>query len=107
MRYGLERLLYRLSQSACAGRFILKGAMLFQLWTANPHRPTRGLDLLATGAPSASDIEEAFRNVRQQQVEDDGLRLLTPIQAPLSLCGLCRFAACRSGRRGCFRPWSA
>jgi hypothetical protein len=47
--------------------------MLFQLWTANPHRPTRDLDLLATGAPSASDFEEAFRNVCRQQVEDDGL----------------------------------
>jgi predicted nucleotidyltransferase component of viral defense system len=72
-RYGLERLLYRLSQSAYAGRFILKGAMLFQLWAASPQRPTRDLDLLAIGAPSASDFEEAFRNVCRQQVDDDGL----------------------------------
>lgn len=32
-RYTIERLLYRLSRSAHGGEFILKGAMLFQLWT--------------------------------------------------------------------------
>lgn len=32
VRYALERLLYRLSQSAHANSFLLKGAMLFTLW---------------------------------------------------------------------------
>ena len=31
-RYALERLLYRLSQSKHRDVFVLKGAMLFQLW---------------------------------------------------------------------------
>ena len=31
-RYALERLLYRLSQSEHRDVFVLKGAMLFQLW---------------------------------------------------------------------------
>jgi hypothetical protein len=31
-RYGLERLLYRLSISEHAPNFLLKGALLFQLW---------------------------------------------------------------------------
>ncbi|MBC6906436.1 hypothetical protein DWB84_13315 [Saccharophagus sp. K07] len=39
-RYGLERLLYRLSQSTERRQFILKGAMLFRLWINVPHRPT-------------------------------------------------------------------
>jgi hypothetical protein len=32
VRYALERLLYRLSRSAHAERFVLKGALLFRLW---------------------------------------------------------------------------
>ena len=31
-QYGLERLLYRLSVSEHAPNFLLKGALLFQLW---------------------------------------------------------------------------
>ena len=31
-RYGLERLLYRLSQSRHCDQFVLKGAMLFTVW---------------------------------------------------------------------------
>ena len=35
-RYAIERLLYRLSVSGHRDRFILKGAMLFVTWVANP-----------------------------------------------------------------------
>ncbi len=48
-RYGLERLLYRLSVSEHAPNFLLKGALLFQLWYGQPHRPTRDADLLGFG----------------------------------------------------------
>ena len=48
-RYSLERLLYRLSVSPHRDRFILKGAMLFVTWVADPFRPTRDLDLLGSG----------------------------------------------------------
>lgn len=48
-RCALERLLYRLSLSAFRDRFILKGAMLFAAWRADPFRPTRDLDLLGQG----------------------------------------------------------
>ena len=48
-RYALERLLYRLSQSSYRDHFVLKGAMLFQVWADAPHRPTRDLDLLGRG----------------------------------------------------------
>jgi hypothetical protein len=37
VRYALERFLYRLGQSAHADHFILKGAMLFNLWYAICH----------------------------------------------------------------------
>jgi len=50
VRFALERLLYRLSISAHADHFILKGALLFTLWYDLPHRATRDADLLGFGA---------------------------------------------------------
>ncbi len=50
LRYGIERLLFRLSQSPHADRFLLKGAMLFVVWDEKTHRPTRDLDLLGFGS---------------------------------------------------------
>lgn len=67
------RLLYRLSQSKYRDQFILKGAMLFQVWTHSPHRPTRDLDLLGCGDPSLEHCQEVFRELCQSHVEDDGL----------------------------------
>ena len=49
VRYAIERLLYRLYVSPYINHFILKGAMLFAVWTDSPHRPTRDLDLLGIG----------------------------------------------------------
>lgn len=71
--YGLERLLYRLSRSPHAELFILKGALLFQLWTGQTHRPTRDLDLLGRGDDSVDGVVEVFRAVCRQAVEEDGL----------------------------------
>lgn len=76
IRFALERLLYRLSQSAHGNRFVLKGAMLFQIWSGQGHRPTRDLDLLGTGTPSPQEFEQLFRDVCDQPVEDDGLIFL-------------------------------
>jgi nucleotidyltransferase AbiEii toxin of type IV toxin-antitoxin system len=39
-RYGIERLLYRLSRSPFSDRFVLKGAMLFVAWEGWSPRPT-------------------------------------------------------------------
>jgi len=44
-RYAIERLLYRLSISEFKERFVLKGAVLFSVWSGAPHRPTMDLDL--------------------------------------------------------------
>ena len=72
-RYGLERLLYRLSISPYASQFILKGAALFQLWTGQPHRSTRDLDLLGYGAPSPERLQTIFSMICSLAVDDDGL----------------------------------
>jgi hypothetical protein len=75
-QYGLERLLYRLSQSGYRDRFILKGAMLFVLWHDQPHRPTRDVDFLAFGDSSEAGLQEIFRELCNVTVEDDGLTLM-------------------------------
>jgi hypothetical protein len=72
-RYGIERLLDRLSRSEHAPGFVLKGAVLFALWTGKPHRPTRDLDLLGIGESSPERLTEVFRSLCQIEVPDDGL----------------------------------
>lgn len=72
-RYSLERLLYRLSVSDHRGRFILKGAMLFVTWVADPFRSTRDLDLLGQGDNEVEAIAETFRSICAQAVDDDGV----------------------------------
>jgi hypothetical protein len=72
-RYGTERLLYRISQSQYADQFVLKGAMLFQLWSDQLHRPTRDLDLLGHGEPSPERITKILTELCEIEVDDDGL----------------------------------
>ena len=72
-KYGLERFLYRLSQSIHHDQFVLKGALLFEYWTHRPYRPTRDLDLSGQGDNSIARIKKLFGDVIAQTVEDDGL----------------------------------
>lgn len=76
-RYGVERLLYRLSHTPDGERFVLKGAVLFYAWKAAPHRPTRDVDFAASGDPSPEAITSLFRAVCKAEVEPDGLNFLT------------------------------
>lgn len=69
-RYGLERLLYRLSVSEHAPNFLLKGALLFQLWYGQPHRPTRDADLLGFGPDDVPTLVGVFRSVCRVEVDD-------------------------------------
>ena len=70
VRYALERFLYRLSQSVHADRFLLKGAMLFNLWYDMPHRPTRDADLLGFGPSDLNSIGKTFRDIVSVAAED-------------------------------------
>jgi len=76
IRYGCERLLYRLSQSPYRDRFILKGAMLLSVWSVTPYRATRDLDLLGHGNNEVAALEEVFREICRIPVTDDGLQFL-------------------------------
>ena len=72
-RFAIERLLYRLSLSPHRDQFVLKGAMLFSLWTPTPYRATGDLDLLGYGDASPERIAANFREVCGIDVEDDGV----------------------------------
>jgi predicted nucleotidyltransferase component of viral defense system len=72
-RYGIERLLYCLSVSPHVDRFVLKGAQLLLVHAAEPHRPTKDLDLLGLGSDDTNDVAQVFREVCAMRVADDGL----------------------------------
>ena len=69
-KYALERLLYRLSVSPWCEAFLLKGALLFDLWFDQPHRPTRDIDLLGYGYSEVDDVAAVFREVCALACED-------------------------------------
>ena len=69
-RFGLERLLYRLSVSPHADRFLLKGALLFAYWYDDPHRPTRDVDLLGFGQDNAEHLVALFGEIAAKDMGD-------------------------------------
>lgn len=69
-RYALERLLYRLSVSAWSNAFLLKGALLFDLWFDEPHRPTRDIDLLGFGPTGLEHLTTLFQEICGQLCDD-------------------------------------
>ena len=70
VRFALERILYRMTQSRHADRFLLKGALLFTLWYDMPHRATRDADLLGFGASDLASVAETFRDIAAVPVDD-------------------------------------
>lgn len=92
-RYAVERLIYRLSVSPEREQFLLKGALLFNLWFDAPHRPTRDADLLGFGAPEAERIATVVRQWCAIDCDDgiayDGATLaVEPIREEASCGGL-------------------
>ncbi|RTE86572.1 MULTISPECIES: nucleotidyl transferase AbiEii/AbiGii toxin family protein [Gammaproteobacteria] len=69
-RYGIERLLFRLSISPYANQFILKGATLFAIWNDEPHRPTRDVDFLGVCSNDINSIRATFTQVCEIEAED-------------------------------------
>lgn len=71
-RYVIERLLWRLSVSPYRKLFVLKGAMLFSLWTPTPYRATGDLDLLGFGNNDPDQVAGLFREI-MTIAADDGI----------------------------------
>jgi hypothetical protein len=71
--YCFERFLYRLGESGTQDRFVLKGAMLLRVWSDQPYRSTRDLDLLRQGDGSSDAIRDDLRSICGSTVEPDGI----------------------------------
>lgn len=71
--YCLERFLYRLGVSDRRDRFVLKGAMLLRLWSEQPYRATRDLDLLRRGDGAFEAIREDLRAIVATPVPPDAV----------------------------------
>lgn len=76
VRYGAERLLYRLSISSYSKRFILKGASLFLVWRGQNFRVTRDVDLLCFGTQDLDHMAALFREVCGLECPEDGILFL-------------------------------
>ncbi|MCK5509576.1 MAG: nucleotidyl transferase AbiEii/AbiGii toxin family protein, partial [Desulfobacterales bacterium] len=71
--YAMERFLYRLSQSAHATRFILKGALMLRVWRSPELRPTMDIDMLGRTSNKEADIIAQILDILSMDVEADGL----------------------------------
>ena len=71
--FCFERFLHRLGMSGIRDRFILKGAMLLRVWSEQPYRATRDLDLLRRGDASFDAIRNDIRTVCATSVEPDAV----------------------------------
>lgn len=77
-RYAAERLLYRLSKSRHAERFVLKGAMLLAAWVGDMIRPTRDIDLLGFGDFTDTALVTMFSEIVETDVVADGVTFDAP-----------------------------
>ena len=71
--YAMERLLYRLSRSEHADRFVLKGALMLQFWGGPLARATKNIDLLGRSMLPVAELVEVVRGFVAIAVDDDGL----------------------------------
>ena len=73
--FALERFLYRLGRSRYSNQFVLKGALMFNVWQGLYSRPTRDVDLLGQRAQSLEQAVKAVQAICNEPVpDDDGLR---------------------------------
>jgi len=72
--YAMERFLYRLSKSAYADKFVLKGALLFMVWEPDyQRRSTMDIDLLGFTENSLENLAAIAKKICETNVEEDGI----------------------------------
>jgi predicted nucleotidyltransferase component of viral defense system len=71
--YGMERFLYRLSRSAHATKFILKGGLMLRIWSGLESRPTMDIDMLGKTSNEPSRIIQQIQEILGTEVEPDGM----------------------------------
>ncbi len=71
--FAMERFLYRLAKSRFVDHFVLKGALMLNVWGAPLTRPTMDIDLLGHVENSIENITKVIREICKQDVEHDGI----------------------------------
>jgi predicted nucleotidyltransferase component of viral defense system len=74
--YAMERFLYRLSCSRHADRFVLKGALMLRIWSADDYRSTMDIDFMGRTSNNSIAIETQIREILSVNVTADGLVFL-------------------------------
>lgn len=75
-RYGAERFLYKLGMSRYREQFILKGALLFALWSASLYRATRDVDLTGYTQDDPASLIAIVKELCSITCPEDGLAFL-------------------------------
>ncbi len=71
--FAIERFIYRLSRSAHAKRFILKGALMLPVWSGTASRPTRDIDCLGSMDNDLDAIASKVRKICRVSTTPDGM----------------------------------
>ena len=71
--FAMERFLARLSTSAHADKFVLKGGLMFAVWNTSHTRPTRDIDLLAHMPNDVDTAASVVRDICQMTDHTDGI----------------------------------
>ena len=73
LQYAMERFLFRLSKSSNRERFILKGGILFYIWTDKKFRPTKDLDFAYFGDFIKTAMFDEVQSICSIEYPEDGL----------------------------------
>jgi predicted nucleotidyltransferase component of viral defense system len=71
--YGMERFLYRLSQTQYANDFILKGGLVLYSWELPLRRPTKDIDFLGFLESRKEVIDQVIKAALSISVPEDGM----------------------------------
>jgi predicted nucleotidyltransferase component of viral defense system len=71
--YGIERFLYRLSQTQYANAFVLKGGLVFYSWELPLRRPTKDIDFLGLLENRKEVIDQVIKTALSISVPEDGM----------------------------------
>ena len=76
--YGMERFLFRLSESNHRDVFILKGALLLKVWGISDSRATMDIDTLAKTSNSLENLNKIIKEICEHVSSiDDGVEFLS------------------------------
>jgi len=98
--YAIERLVVRIVEAGFEDRFVLKGAALFSIWSEDPYRATKDLDLLGSGDPSVAAMIETFQAAARADGGADGITFDPGSVNATEIRSEARYPGIRIGVRG-------